>query len=94
MNRALCVAMAKANLCFVSVIIAAALSACGDLTLDDLVPCDLEMVVQCPNATTCVRGECRPECNSDAECDTCCRDTNDGPRACAPIEVCNDQKYR
>jgi hypothetical protein len=93
MSCALFATMAKANLCFVSVIIAAALSACGEVTLDELLPCDLDLVVQCPSAMTCVRGECRPECNSDADCDTCCRDTNDGPRACAPIEVCNDPKY-
>ena len=63
------------------------------LEIDDVIPCGLEFVGSCPQGQTCVENECRKECSTDADCDTCCLTAGDAsehvPDTCAPAKYCD-----
>lgn len=55
---------------------------------DDVVPCQVKLIGQCPSGETCITDTCRKICESDADCNTCCLPAEYGPDTCAPAELC------
>lgn len=75
------------------VILALVFAAGCDATIDDVIPCGLELVGSCPAGQACIENECRAECSSDADCETCCLSAGghdpEIPLTCAPATYCD-----